>query len=139
MDPNPGSKEHFELLGADLMGRSGDTLSDQFLARWTTHFQVSPAVVARAWGMILPQLVRGAHPVHLLWALLFLKQYAKESVLSGMCCVDEDTFRKWTWLIIPLLADLEAEVVSFSSVSYFYDTFLLICFYSTCFLGRFSG
>ena len=38
-----------------------------------------------------------AEPVHLLWALMLLKIYSTEVVLSGLCGVDEDTFCKWAW------------------------------------------
>lgn len=65
----------------------------------------------------------------MLWALMFLKTYAKESVLSGMAgSVDEKTFRKWVWLFVCAIASLESNVVSTTATRtrtalYFYPTF----------------
>jgi hypothetical protein len=46
-------------------------------------------------------------PVHLLWALMFLKQYNKEEVNASMAGCDEKTFRLWSWLVIRVIADLD--------------------------------
>ena len=61
-----------------------------------------------------------AKPCHLLWALLFLKVYAVEDVLAGMCECDEETFRKYADRILSMISLLEVDVV---------HSFLALCFY----------
>jgi hypothetical protein len=46
-------------------------------------------------------------PVHLLWALMFLKQYNTEEVTASMAGCDKKTFRLWCWLVVRVLADME--------------------------------
>ena len=57
-----------------------------------------------------------AYPSHLLWALLFLKVYSMEAVLSGMIGINEDNYRKWAWHLIDKVSYLECEEVSHSSI-----------------------
>ncbi|KAL7565730.1 hypothetical protein ACA910_005423 [Epithemia clementina (nom. ined.)] len=91
--------------------QSGNATTNGFLDCWTCHFQVAPLVVAWAWQLITAEPTeKGACPDHLLWALHLLKVHGKEAVLSGMCHVDEDTFRKWSWYFVSRLADLEVIV-----------------------------
>ena len=48
----------------------------------------------------------------MMWVLMFLKMYGKESAMSSMAGVDEKTYRKWVWIFVFKIADLEALVVS---------------------------
>ena len=50
-------------------------------------------------------------PVHLLWALLFLKAYNREEMNAAMCGCDEKTFRKWSWFYVEAMADLDSQLV----------------------------
>ncbi|KAL7561027.1 hypothetical protein ACA910_000110 [Epithemia clementina (nom. ined.)] len=111
--PVPELKEDFVLIGAEIMRRPlGHATTNGFLDCWTCHFQAAPLVVAWAWQLITAEPTeKRARPDHLLWALLLLKVYGKEVVFSGMCHVDEDTFRKWSWYFVSRLADLEPEVI----------------------------
>ena len=53
--------------------------------RFRSHFGTTPALCAYLWDRIDKlSLPAGAKWYHLLWALLFLKLYATEEVLSGM-------------------------------------------------------
>ena len=59
------------------------------------------------------ELPVGASPTHMLWSLLFLKTCGKETMLSSMAGgIDEKTFRKWAWVFIMIISDLESDVVS---------------------------
>jgi hypothetical protein len=52
-------------------------------------------------------------PKHLLWALLFLRNYSIEEVhASQVGGVDEKTFRKWAWFYIEGIASLVPLLVS---------------------------
>lgn len=107
----------FREYGSDIMNRSLDGSQDVFEERWISHFGVEAEVCAEAWGRLDMDLAgpndEAAKPYHLLWALLLLKTYNTESVLTGMCGgVDEDTIRKWAWDFIEKVSYLEPEVVS---------------------------
>jgi hypothetical protein len=75
----------------------------------------SYGICAELWNLINPTLSVSpdAHPKHLLWALLLMKNYSTEGmnvrVIGG---ADVQTFRKWSWLFIDAMAKLLPEVVS---------------------------
>ena len=108
------SVETFVLEGRRIM-RHGNHLS---LAvenrRFRGNFGTTPAICVILWDMITPDenMPKGFKCCHLLWALMFLKLYASEHVLCSMAECDEKTFRKWAWLFVFALADLEPEYVS---------------------------
>ena len=55
----------------------------------------------------------GAHPYHVLWTLLELKQYQTAIVTArSIVGVTEKTFSKWAWHFAEGIAYLEAHVVS---------------------------
>jgi len=113
--------EEFKSLGTELMNRSPGGSQKVFLERWTQHYFAEPEVITNTWKRLAVDIESDpdapgdkiAEPVHLLWAAMFLKVYATESVLSGVCGVDEDTFRKWAWYMVEKVSYLEHEVVSF--------------------------
>jgi hypothetical protein len=41
-----------------------------------------------------------------------LKLYLPENVNAAMTGPDEKTFRKWSWLVVGLISDIEEELVS---------------------------
>lgn len=54
-----------------------------------------------------------AHPKHLFWALVFLKVYDTESVLTRLVGgVDNKTFRNWSWAFVDGISSLKPRVVS---------------------------
>lgn len=81
-------------------------------SRFRAHFGTSPGVCALCWSLIELKLPRNYLYTHLLWALLFLKVYATESVLSSKCCCDEKTFRTKVWTIIKMIDSIKHKVVS---------------------------
>lgn len=60
-------------------------------------------------------------PKHLLWGLLFLKQYSNETVLASQCRTTRKTFRKWCWAMIEELSNLEPSLVRLILMSIFID------------------
>jgi hypothetical protein len=106
----------FSLIGAELMGRDsshGSALT--FDRRFRSTFGTSPDVCAVIWNMLDPYNTiahEGTSPQHLLWALMFMKMYAKESVRCSMAGgVDEKTLRKWVWIFVIEISFLEPYVV----------------------------
>jgi len=84
--------------------------------RFKAYFGCSPERCAQLWFLIrkLPAaraLTKGGEPVHLLWALLWLKIYNTDEVCSGMCRCDEKTYRKWRWKFVKGMAALQKHVV----------------------------
>jgi hypothetical protein len=80
-------------------------------------FGVSLLVVLSCWGMLttLDLIPPGGTLRHLLWALYFLKSYAKTKTLCSVCSgIDPVTLRReWVWEFIFAIALLEPYVVSF--------------------------
>ena len=48
----------------------------------------------------------GWKPEYLLNALFFLKVYASEEVNATVAHMDEKTLRKWNWIVIKAISDL---------------------------------
>jgi hypothetical protein len=73
-------------------------------------------ICSELWNLINPsevELLQNAQPIHLLWALLFLKCYCIEPILTRVVGgVDGKTFRQWTWLFVGAIAALKPRVVS---------------------------
>ena len=83
--------------------------------RFREVFGCGVAVVLMIWQMLDPESTASAATSvsHMLWALMFLKVYAKESTLSAMAGgVDEKTFRRWAWAFVRAIASLEPYTVS---------------------------
>jgi len=75
--------------------------------RFSALFGATPTVCAIAWSRIQPSAPVHSHPKHLMWALLFLKLYATEHVNSALVGVDEKTWRKWIWTIVPIISNFK--------------------------------
>ena len=78
-------------------------------------------VASELWNMIDPvaklangdKTFSGAHPKHLFWGLLFLKNYCTEPVMVRVVGhVDPKTLRKWVWIFVNEIAGLRPQVVS---------------------------
>lgn len=81
--------------------------------RYRQHFGLPPEICAKVWqhiaaAVITQQMLRGIVPVHLLWALYFLRHYTSESVMCSNCRAPSlYAFRKYTELIIGQIASLK--------------------------------
>ena len=82
--------------------------------RWSANYGTSPHICQCLWKLVTEKdpLPRGGSFYHLLWTLLFLKTYMTELVMSGMIGVDEQTYRKWLWIILPRIGNLKERIVS---------------------------
>src|SRR5690349_12230480 len=85
----------------------------------------NPLICMHLWnwlGMVVPDgIVSFLRSKHLLWALLFLKQYQPTEITSALAAVDKKTFRYWSWKVIQYLAEID--VVSSLKVLYILLTF----------------
>lgn len=81
--------------------------------RFNANFGVNSHVISYVWELLLQKdnLPKGFRPTHLLWTLVFMKLYACEAITSALCQCDEKTLRKWVWIGITQLSELD--LVSF--------------------------
>ena len=92
------------------------------LRQFKAHFGVSPFIVCCLWNRLIEERMlsttteQPASPRHLLWALLFLKLYTSEEVLSRICGTTAKTFRQRVWLMLIAISGLR-NVVSLPSAS----------------------
>jgi hypothetical protein len=103
----------FRAEGNEVMQRSRRVSARIEDARFRAHFGTSANICCELWKMIGANAIDGAKPVHLLWALMLLKLYCAESVLCTLAGgVHEQTFRKWAWLFVNEISELQYRVVS---------------------------
>lgn len=108
----------FQQLGTDLCRRVV-TQTSPGIRRFKGLFGCEPKHCVTLWNLISRPF--GARHIHLLYALLFLKVYGTEDEHSVITHVHEQTFRKWSWIFIKLIANLD--VVSFINIAILgYDT-----------------
>lgn len=132
------TQQDFEQLSRPLIGSAG--IADNVFRpieqdRFKTMFGVTPSVCTIAWNMVASDInIEAAAaeagvnhqddndrsrstdriaPLHMLWALYFLKVYPKErqiaSVVGRVC---RKNFRNKVFIVIQKLAELQNEVVS---------------------------
>ncbi|ETV65881.1 hypothetical protein H257_17522 [Aphanomyces astaci] len=89
-----------------LRRRHASNLTPYCNRRFRSLFGVDPNIVTLLWVEKQHNLEETV-VAHLLWALMFLKLYATETVHAALAWVDENTFRKWAWSWIEHLAHLE--------------------------------
>ena len=114
------SADDFTKLGADIMNRGMGFMELTFRRRFLAHFGVTENVVADTWQRLEIDLEteKDAQPVHLLWALFFLKTYNSESVCaSAVGTADEKTFRKWSKFFVERISSILPMVVSTCCIS----------------------
>lgn len=75
--------------------------------RFRSLFGVSATTCANAYNLLSESVPRGGNLKHFLWSLLFLKIYGTEDVCCTIVRTTRKTFRKWIWIFIPLLANLD--------------------------------
>ena len=107
------SDDEFEALGFELLGCKKRGSFKSRSRRFKAFFGAEPDVVATIWHELFQSRwlwyagVRGPKPVHLLWALLFLRRYGTEETMSVIAGVCEKTFRKWAWFYADGIARLD--------------------------------
>ena len=79
---------------------------------------MTPFVCFYVWTHLLFHFFidQDADPVHLLWALYFLKQYPTERAMAGIVNADAKTIDKYKWKMIEALENLYYVLVSLMDV-----------------------
>jgi hypothetical protein len=112
----PPDAAFFLSVGQTLCNRNikqGAAIMPQ-VRKFRSKFGTGPEVCAALWLLLFPDLIADEKAcAHILWALMWLKTYAKEEPLTLLGGgVDAKTYRKWAWFYINAIADLEPDVVS---------------------------
>lgn len=108
----------FAAVARDVFGRPNRNLNKtKELDREICESLIgcSFVVCSELWNMIQPhtqQKFHGSHPMHLLWALLFLKCYCTLPILSRIAGTSDREFSNWNWLFVEAIHDLQNRVVS---------------------------
>ena len=111
------SPDEFTSIGMSLMGRYNHSANETSRRRFSAWFGTDSLTCSILWEMLYHYKwfdyagIRGTHPKHLLWTLLFLKCYATEAVHSSNVGVDEKTYRKWIWFYVEGINRLRKHVV----------------------------
>lgn len=77
--------------------------------RFKGSFGCSPKVAAALWNRLDKKELLPADCLlkHLLWGLLFLKNYNVEDSQAPFLPADEKTYSKWVWIVLDALAELD--------------------------------
>jgi hypothetical protein len=102
------SSTDFEELADDMLLRRSRAIRNMN-RRFRSTMGVSSSICSWYWNQLDKRFLipAGFLPKHFLWTLLFLKLYCSETVNALLCDCDEKTFRKWTWIGIGLIGDLD--------------------------------
>ena len=84
------------------------------------YFGISPMMADLVWVRLcdngLKDRQRRVKQVHLLWALLFLFAYPKETMGCKMVHTTRNTYRKWVWIMINEIELIFHKVVSITEL-----------------------
>lgn len=100
------SSKLFFSLGCQYMGHGCRLSKIVGFRRFKAFYGVTPSVCSLIWSLIKSDTNTEIKPKHLLWGLNFLKQYSVEHLRRTLFKADEKTIRKYTWIVIELLADM---------------------------------
>ena len=79
-------------------------------------FGVSADLASIMWGVIvlehLPDLNVDSKPIHLLWTLLFLKQYLTGPMLESVTGKSRKTAMNYIWAMVGIMAQMVGSMVS---------------------------
>jgi hypothetical protein len=86
-------------------------------------FGCGPAVVLALWKMLIASELtpQNGRLTHLLWSLMYAKQYCSWSIMQKLSGADAKTLRLWIYTFFDVIALLEPQVVRVYAV--------LFCFY----------
>jgi hypothetical protein len=117
--PDAAAVFEFEKVACEIMGKNTNYggSADVRKRRILSFFGVPPLVMAKLWELLMEECggpwPRQTNKKHLLWALHLMKVYSTETVMaSNVGCPDEKHYRRWAWLFIEELTNLEFYVVS---------------------------
>ena len=109
------SHEEFARVADRMLRRAPGLNKGTSERRFRGLFGVTPHICSLVWTLLRDKAPCRASPKFLLWALLFLKVYATEHVNAGISGVNEKPFRKWQWIFVRLISELDIASVPIST------------------------
>lgn len=110
-------RDIFWRVGNQMTGHNCLNNEDVGLRRFIAMFGVTPSICSAIWNLLESNLPQGRTVNHLLWALLFLKNYCTEETNRAIIRADEKTIRKWVWLVVQAISRLKVVCsIIFSSI-----------------------
>ena len=109
-------------IARNMLDMHGANKSDD--KDFRSFFGAPIPIINLLWTMIAAKgpLRKGAHPQHLLWALVFLKCYNTTTVLRRICgWPSEFNYREWCWYFIEKIADLKVDVIKLDNRFHGFD------------------
>ena len=106
--------DEFKAIANEVLRKNPNRTDKEQERTWDEYFGTSSVVAAELWNNINPTITVDpkSKPKHLLWALLFLKQYATESVHCSIVGIqDQKTFRLWSWRFVRAIANLKPRYI----------------------------
>ena len=103
----------FLYVASDLMNRYANHESDVADERFKNMFGISPFACSWLWGQLqdFKLLDNIVEPIHLLWALLFLRQYMTDRVMAAFVRRHEQTVEKYVMSVVQSLEFLYYKLV----------------------------
>lgn len=101
------SSETFVTLVATMMPNIASGIAvNTMKRRFKSSFGVPPDVCVILWRHIFDNVMSSTVPIHLLWALFFMKLYNNLDTNSSIAGVDHKTFQKHIWDVITALSSI---------------------------------
>jgi hypothetical protein len=101
------SVQEFWDLGHEITKHNTQMSGNVGLRIFKEFFGTNPEVCKILFDLISPQHDGILQPKYLLWALLFIKQYQTEAVISALIDVTEKTARNWIWILLEYIQGVE--------------------------------
>lgn len=105
------STDTFKKLGFLYVKHKSSMSKNVGLRRFKSFFGITPDMCALVWREIISFAPNAAKPKHLLWCLFYLKQYNVEHSRRALFNSDEKTIRKWTWIFVDLIANINVVIL----------------------------
>ena len=91
----------FRDIGMEIMGVRNPHTKANLRRRFPSWFGLDPHMCDIIWEELCSSgwfnFVRTSQKKHLLWDLMFLRQYNTTEIHAVQVGVDEKTFRRWAW------------------------------------------
>jgi hypothetical protein len=101
------------MTGNIITGHNDEGSVNSGLKRFRSLFGTTPLICSLIWCKLVEDAPANSEPRHLLYALLFLKVYGTEAEYKSLTNCDEKTFRKWSWIFIDLISQLNVVSVKY--------------------------
>jgi hypothetical protein len=102
-------------IGLKIMGKTEWKNGMTAHRRWRSLFGATPVVCSQLWHLLdptnNPSIPSNSEITHMMWSLMFMRDYDVEENHSVLTGADEKTYRKWQWLFAEQIALLEGKVI----------------------------